>query len=161
MISAVQKCEDMVRKTLLQETKRYNVLLLRLKESEINEKNIKIKSERLKEENQILVDSSHNLHLVKEELKRSQNLIEQEKDRIEIRAELEARISDTITRTISSYPDNCNNDALTEKIDEEEQNVMNILINEDDEEHLNIKEREMLDEGQNVLLDESIHIISE
>ena len=56
MISAVQKCEDMVRKTLLQETKRYNVLLLRLKESEINEKNIKTKSERLKEENQILVD---------------------------------------------------------------------------------------------------------
>ena len=38
---------------------------------------------------------------------------------------------------------------------------MNRLLKEDDEEHFNIKETETIDKGQNVLLDESLHIISD
>ena len=177
LISAVKKCEEIVQIILVKEKKRYNELLLKLNETDINIDNLETKSEILEEENKILIDmvreERQNVHLMKEELRRSQK-VEQEKDVSRIRAELEARIGDervrrvedlgnTMTRTMSSSPDDeSNDDTLTENIDGEEQKEMNQLLDDDDDdEHLSNEETETLYEGQNILLDESIHIISD
>ena len=182
MISAVKKCEEMVKNTLIKDKRRYDALLLKLNKADINVESLENKCERLEKENKILIDmvweERQNVQLLKEEIRRSQDMVEQERDISRIRFDIEAKICDetvssinniisgeTITTpTISSALGNeeeCNDDTLTEKIDEDEQKDINRLIEDDSNEQLNIDQAEALDEGQNVGLDESIHIISD
>ena len=132
---------------LLNERNRYQSLLLKLKETER-------KCERLEEEKNILInmvqEEKHYVLFVKEELKRSLNVVENENDSSRIRTELEARF---ISRLV--IEDESNDDALTEEIDEEEHRDMNRLIENDDEEPVNIEDTLDLDQH---IVDESIHL---
>ena len=94
--------------------------------------NLETKSKRLEKDKENLIemvrDEIHNVHLIKEELRRSKNMVEQEKYVSRKRADLEVRIAkgkvsriedigNTVTR-ISSSPDNeeeCNDETLTDK----------------------------------------------
>ena len=177
MISATERCERLVKISLVNEKKRYNIMLHKLSEKYIQVGNLETKVEGLEEEKRILIDmvreEQHNVWLLKEDLNRSKNMVQQEIDVSRIRAELQARIGgetvsrvedigDTVTRTILSSPDDeeeSNDDTRSEKIDEEQQKDMDRMLDDNDEEKLVTEETGTLDEDTNTLLDESTNIV--
>ena len=181
MIIAAERCEQLVKISLFKQKKRYNIMLHKLSEKYIHVGNLETKVDGLEEEIKILIDmvreEQHNVQLLKEELNRSKNMVEKEKDISRIRAELQARIGGkkvsreedigaTVIRTISSSPgadkgEEINDNTLNENIDEEKQNDMNKLIDDENEEHLGTEETGILGEDQNVLMDESRNTVSD
>ena len=86
MISAVNKCEEIVKISLKKEKKKaqYNELLLKLSETDNHVENLESKSKRLEEENKVIInmvrEERENVQRLKEEMRRRKNMVKQEKE---------------------------------------------------------------------------------
>ena len=75
------KCED---KSYKEKNKQYNVLLLKLSETDSHVENLESKSKRLEEENKVIInmvrEERENVQRLKEEMRRRKNILKQEKE---------------------------------------------------------------------------------